>query len=49
MFFIYLPNDNEKWFNVGFSNRSRAVWFAEANDLTSGDCDVRTENEEITA
>ena len=43
-FAIYLPNDTEKWFNIHFSSKDRAYWFAEANDLTPDDYEVRPTN-----
>lgn len=44
MYGIYLPNDDEKWFNVIFSKKSRAHWFAEINDLDPNDYEVRPVN-----
>ena len=48
MYAIYLPNDNEKWFNVNFSSESRALWFAEINDLEPADYEVRPVTSEAT-
>ena len=42
---IYLPNDTEQWFNVTFDTERRARWYAEMNDLGSGDCDIRPVHE----
>jgi hypothetical protein len=47
MLSIYLPNDNEKWFKVGFSSRARAVWFAEANGLGQDEYEIRGANDRI--
>ena len=41
MYAIYLPNDTEKWFNVTFKKESRALWFAEINNLEPDDYEVR--------
>ncbi|HUX80500.1 MAG TPA: hypothetical protein VMW10_12270 [Alphaproteobacteria bacterium] len=40
LYAIYLPNDNEKWFDINFSEK-RAYWFAELNGLNPDDYDVR--------
>ena len=47
MYSIFLPNDNEKWFKTSFSNRSRAIWFAESNDLGNDEFEVRPSTSRI--
>jgi len=47
MFSIFLPNDNEKWFKTSFSEKPRAKWFAEANDLGHDEFDVRLTTDKI--
>ena len=41
MYAIYLVNDTEKWFNIHFSNESRAHWYAEASGLEPSEYEVR--------
>jgi hypothetical protein len=49
MYYIYLPNDNEKWFKIGFSKIFRAFWFAESIGLEPSDYEIRKEEERMVA
>ena len=44
---IFLPNDNEKWFSVNFTNEERAHWYAEINGLDPAEYEVRPTNQKI--
>ena len=47
MYAIYLPNDNEKWFDINFNRESRAYQFAEMNNLEPADYEVRPVTSEV--
>lgn len=43
---IYLPSDSEKWFDIVFTSQARAHWFAESNNLSPDEYEIRVIDED---